>query len=406
MDSVIGYIGAPALSLLSFGSFVAWEKQAMNAVQNAVIASQEHVLVRGGEQYVTDNAASLAATATATNPVTVTVAQLVAQGYVPAGTAAINAFGQAWSIEVTQPAANQLQAVLLSSGGRAVTDPKQLVSVAAEVGAEGGFVPWPGQLGDSTMSPATARGAFGAWQVSLANYANPGSGHFAALLSFSNANTNNNFLYRVAVPGHPELNAMQTDLGMTDQGGTAHNIAGANNVGTNTVTASQDVQPGRTAAAGGSCATLDAISSIPGTGVLYSCVQTPSGLEWQPAGTQIATNGASCPQSGAAGVTTAGVQEICTNGVWAPLNARLGAWSLVAAYYVQGDGSTVPAPNCGGGLGAQAAVTPAQWDSTSALSWQFTATASGPNFTINMKDGSGVPLPTAWAAVQIYCRWQ
>ena len=406
MDSVIGYIGALALSLLSFGSFVVWEKQAMNAVQNAVIASQEHVLVHGGEQYVTDNAASLAATATATTPVTVTVAQLVAQGYVPAGTSPTNAFGQTWSIQVTQPAANQLQAVLLSSGGRAVTDPRQLVSVAAEVGAEGGFVPWPGQLGDATMSPATARGAFGAWQVSLANYANPGSGHFAALLSFSNANTNNNFLYRVAVPGHPELNAMQTDLGMTDQGGTAHNIAGANNVGTNTLTASQNVQPGQTATAGAPCSTLGAISSVPSIGALYSCVQTPSGLEWQADGTQVATNGAACSPNGALGVTTAGVQEICTNGVWAPLDSRLGAYSLVAMYYVQGDGSTVPAPNCGGGMGSHAVVVPAEWDSTAALSWQFAATASGPSYVINMKDGNGAPLPSAWAAVQIYCQWE
>ncbi|WP_204278965.1 shufflon system plasmid conjugative transfer pilus tip adhesin PilV, partial [Klebsiella aerogenes] len=66
------------------------------------------------------------------------------------------------------------------------------------------------------MSPSNANGAFGAWQVNLgaSGFTNAGSGHVANLLAFTSQQSNANYLYRVSVPGHPELNAMQTDLSM------------------------------------------------------------------------------------------------------------------------------------------------------------------------------------------------
>ncbi|MNT46427.1 hypothetical protein D3C72_1830680 [compost metagenome] len=157
-------------------------------------------------QFVQDEAATLVAQATASVPVSVTPAMLVNGGYLPAGFSVTNVFGQTWLLQVMQPTPNNLQALVTSQGGRAITDTRQLVQIAAQAGAQGGFVPYAGQNGDPTMVPTRAYGAYGAWQVPLANYTNPGSGRLASLLAFTGAQANNGYLYRVQVPGAPELN--------------------------------------------------------------------------------------------------------------------------------------------------------------------------------------------------------
>src|SRR5580765_7796791 len=52
-------------------------------------------------------------------------------------------------------------------------------TLVAQAGARGDFVPDTWQLGDATMTPNNAYGAFGGWRVSLTGYTNPGSGHLA-----------------------------------------------------------------------------------------------------------------------------------------------------------------------------------------------------------------------------------
>lgn len=465
MDSLIGYLIAITLSTMSLGGFVVWSQQATSAIQNAAIAGQMRLLERGGEQYIQDNSAVLAATATPTVPVTITVAQLVAGGYVPSGTLPTNALQQTWQIQVLQPVPGSLQGILESTGGLAMSDPKRLVAVAALAGAEGGYVPYTNQLGNAGMTPANAYGSFGTWQTPLAGFTNPGSGHWASLLAFSNANTNNDYLYRIAVPGQPQLNSMQTDLGMTDQGGTPHNVNGANSYnvtgggtfnsdqggslelggnnstagtgtpyidfhlggqgvqdfnariintsdgalqveaanGASTLSVQGYVNPGATAVAGGACASPGSVSAD-GTGILYSCV----GGTWVPDGTPVGALGAGCTTPGEIGKTATGYGLVCTNGVWASVDSRMGAMSLAATYYVMGDGSSVPAPSCAGStFPPRIIVTPAGWQATVALSWQFSATGAGGGWTVNMKDGSGNSLGSgAWAVANVYCRWE
>ncbi len=524
MDSIIAYLMAATLSMLSLGGFIVWGQQATNSIQNAAIAGQMRLLERAGEQYIQDNSAALAASATPTVPVTVTVAQLVAGGYVPAGTMATNALQQAWQIQVLQPTPGSLQALLESIGGRAMSDPKRLVTIAAQAGAEGGYVPYNNQMGTG-VAQTNAYGSYGTWQTPLTGFTNPGPGHWASLLAFSNANTNNNYLYRVAVPGQPSLNSMQTDLGMTDLGGTPHNVNGANSYnvtgggtldsdqggsielgGNNTTAGSgtpyvdfhlggQGVQdfnariinqtdgnleiegahgngslttqgdvnaggmvhamgttvancptgwgcgmttwdlyangsvgvgppggpvnaqmnssgtistvstitPGSVATAGAGCGQSGAIGAdAGGSGRILACV----GGTWTPLGTPVGALGQPCSLSGQIGQTSTGYGLVCTNGVWASADNRMGALSLVATYYVMGDGSFVSAPSCSGStFPPRIVVTPAAWKATSALSWQFSASAAGGGWIVNMKDGSGNPLPNSWAVASVYCRW-
>ncbi|UNK03639.1 shufflon system plasmid conjugative transfer pilus tip adhesin PilV (plasmid) [Ralstonia insidiosa] len=221
MDAILGYMIAIALSLLSVGQFYQWQASGMTNVQTAAAASQQVIYNKAAAQYVQDNGTSIAAIATPTVPVTITTAMLISSGYLPNGFSTTNVFGQTWQLQVLQPTAGTLQSVVQSVGGRAIADTVQLVQIAAQAGAQGGFVPYAGQNGDATMTPANAYGAYGAWKLPLTNFTNPGSGHLVSLLAFTGVSANNSYLYRVQVPGHPELNNMQTDLGMTDQGGAA-----------------------------------------------------------------------------------------------------------------------------------------------------------------------------------------
>ena len=132
---------------------------------------------------------------------------------------ATNAFGQTWQTQVLQPSAGNLQAVVMSYGGTAMSD-KIASKIAGLVGAQGGFIP----KNDSGIYAAgTAYGSFGGWIASTANYGSISGGHLAALLAFNNGQLTSNYLYRNAVPGQPQLNRMGTAL---DMGGNNLNNAG------------------------------------------------------------------------------------------------------------------------------------------------------------------------------------
>ena len=70
----------------------------------------------------------------------------------------------------------------------------------------------PDQSTDSIL------GSYGMWEFDLTKMGipSPGAGHLAALATFGSSELGLDFMYRVAVPGEPELNAMQTNLDMTD----------------------------------------------------------------------------------------------------------------------------------------------------------------------------------------------
>lgn len=254
MDAIIGFIAALTLSLLSMAGFAKYADMGVRNIQTSAIASQGRVIDQAAAQYVQDNAAALAASVPVGGAATtITVNTLQAAGYLPGGFSANTAFGQTWQVQVSQPTAGRLQTIVMTTGGNPITNTAQLAGIAAQIGAEGGFVPYANQGGNSAMNPSNANGAFGAWQVNLgaSGFTNAGSGHVANLLAFTSQQANANYLYRVSVPGHPELNAMQTDLSMQDAGGTAHSIAGVNNVtAAGTVTAGKLVSNGDVTAAG------------------------------------------------------------------------------------------------------------------------------------------------------------
>lgn len=132
----------------------------------------------------------------------------------------LNPFSQKYKIVIrSYPLGGKtiLDALLLTEGGQKIPI-GDLVSISRAVGAAGGYT-----------EAGKAIGTFNLWETTLSAFgggANVGDGHLAsALIVADGASRSNDFLYRSAVPGKPQLNRMNTDL---DLGGNS--IRGVNSI--------------------------------------------------------------------------------------------------------------------------------------------------------------------------------
>lgn len=202
----------PRLSDIMFAGLMDTQKR--QAADHLALVS------RASANYVRKHQTTLISQASATSGPVISVADLVSDGLLPDGFRDRNVWGQSYGIYIRKDAISEhLRAVVLTTGGRGNETDRFLNVVvpgaAALVGGSGGFVPTgdvPGQ------AAGTLQGAGGGWSLSLAGMGvpSPGAGHLGALTSFDASSLGQDFLYRVAVPGHEELNAMQTELDMTD----------------------------------------------------------------------------------------------------------------------------------------------------------------------------------------------
>ncbi|MGE4538392.1 MAG: shufflon system plasmid conjugative transfer pilus tip adhesin PilV [Desulfovibrio sp.] len=192
-----------------------------NELEKRQAADQLVAVTKAAAAYIRKHQTDLLTQTTATSGATIGTDPLVTEGFLEAGFQGHNVWGQTYQIAFRQPSSNTLQAVVLTTGGRG-QDAKDVrfatsvvPSAAAMAGGAGGFVP----TGDIPDQPSSSlRGAFGGWTLNLASIGitSPGPGHLGALSTFDSSSLGQDFLYRVAVPGHPELNQMQTELDMTD----------------------------------------------------------------------------------------------------------------------------------------------------------------------------------------------
>ncbi len=187
-------------------------------IMGTVAAKQLHQVTEAAKGYITAYAGAIEGSATATTPATITVPMLVNTGFLPQGFQSGNPYGQTWEVQVLQPQPGNLQALVLSQGGTPIQS-ADAPRIASEAGAEGGTI-------DTANN--TAQGSYGGWSVSMSGYTNPGAGHLAALVAYSGGQLQSDYLYRVAVPGQPQLNTMQTNLDMGN-----NNINNAQDVNVN-----------------------------------------------------------------------------------------------------------------------------------------------------------------------------
>lgn len=216
MAPVLGALFAILIGLFAIRPYLDYQQRSFENIRVANTAGQFRQILNAVKSYVQSNYA------TATGAVTAT--ELAA--YLPPNVTLTNPYGQQWNIEVAHDSTGALQALVYSSGGTAI--PERLApEIAAETGAEGGFVPYAGQYGSATST--TAIGAYGYWNLNLNSYnVSPGAGHLVGLLTFgADGSLDNSYLYRMKVPRDKNhtLNTMQTNLYMN-----GNKISGAQSV--------------------------------------------------------------------------------------------------------------------------------------------------------------------------------
>lgn len=197
-----------------------------------VAATQAKRVQQAVNTYIKDNHDTIAATATATTPFIFGVSQLISGGYLPAGFSSQNGFSATYQTRVFEPTTNKLNSMTFLNGGVKLS--KSLArKIAIGIGADGGII-----------DNGVAKGALGSWTMNLSSFGgyNPGEGSVVIAGFYENGINISDYLYRKAVPGHPELNTMSTALNMggnniTNAATTTTTILNATNANATTVTA-------------------------------------------------------------------------------------------------------------------------------------------------------------------------
>lgn len=180
-----------------------------------LVSTQQQKVEQAAAAYIKKNYTTLMAS---TLPATKDIDVLRTEGFLPgyffdcATTPCKirNAYSQEYKLVIRKAgtAPNQrLEALVLTFGGQTL-DKGDMIRVARNLGASGGYVEAGGAVGSMQgWAIPNLASAFGAG-------ANVGDGHLASAIYFVDGTQSSDYLYRNAVPGKPELNRMGTALDM------------------------------------------------------------------------------------------------------------------------------------------------------------------------------------------------
>lgn len=219
-------------------------------MEQASAASHLRLVTEAFQGYASLHETELLADAGQASGPSVTLEDLAREGFLPQGFAPTNLWNQDYALYVRKielsfqaegtegdngsddgdddaQTISRLALVVLTSGGRGSVydaDNATFLNVhvpgaAARAGVHAGFI--PGQDRDGVTASDLVSGQ-GSYVLPLADLgiASPGPGHLGAylVLNAREESSSDNFLHRVAVPGRPELNQMETVLDMTGNG--------------------------------------------------------------------------------------------------------------------------------------------------------------------------------------------
>lgn len=208
------------ISLMMVGLYNLWYRSSMT-VQEAQAAQHMQQVADAADRFVKENFTDILAASTSAAGPQYTVANLIAESFLPDGFQETNIWGQDYVIYVRSPRANTLNTYILTYNGREYeaggSDSWATVTVpgaAMLIKGAGGFIPAPvnGASDDFLV------GAAGGYRINLATVGipEPGAGHLGYYSTFDESNIGADFLYRNEVPGHPEYNQMNADLDITN----------------------------------------------------------------------------------------------------------------------------------------------------------------------------------------------
>lgn len=197
-----------------------------DSVRMNIAASQARRVEAAANKYIMDNYAAIGAASSPSQGYTLTVPMLVTAGYLPAGFSARNHYSSTYKTLIYQPEKNKFHSMTFLTGGTRLSL-SQARKLAGYIGASGGYI-----------QGNVAKGALGAWTEKLSAFGgfNPGEGHVVMAGFYANGAVVNDYLYRKAVPGHPELNTMSTAL---DMGG--HDVTAVNNLSASGTVSAREV---------------------------------------------------------------------------------------------------------------------------------------------------------------------
>ncbi len=206
MADLIALMIAISVSFMAGRPIVEAQHYSMQTIRDSVTAYELKEISDAGTNYIEQNYSALSGNSGTT---TVTVPELISADVLDPSFQPESPFGQVWEVQINKSASGTLQGVVISTGGSPMTEAEANQAATRSEGV-GGDIPYA-----VNGNTSYAVGAYGGWKLSMANYTNPGPGHMVGLLAYnSGQQLDNDQLYRVAVPGQPQLNTMQTTLDM------------------------------------------------------------------------------------------------------------------------------------------------------------------------------------------------
>ena len=216
-------------------------------MEQASAASHLRMVAEAFQGYASLHETELLAEAGQASGPSVTLEDLAREGFLPQGFAATNLWNQDYVLHVRKielsfqaeateggdgsdddaQTISRLALVVLTSGGRGSVydaDNATFLNVhvpgaAARAGVHAGYIPGRDRDGATASDLVSGQGSYVLPLADL-GIASPGPGHLGAylVLNAREESSSDNFLHRVAVPGRPELNQMETVLDMTGNG--------------------------------------------------------------------------------------------------------------------------------------------------------------------------------------------
>lgn len=224
--NIFGAIGAVVTLIIMLPVLLHWMDAGLISQQQRVISTHLITVTRAARQYVNKHQDTLLSRSSVASGPTVSINDLITDGFLNEGFSPRNAWLQDYQIHVRQPHTGTLQAIILTTGGRVNESPKfqnmVVPGAAALVGGAGGYIS-SGLVEGQTANLLIGAGHGWTLDLSSVGIASPGAGHLGAVSSYDSSALGQDFLYRIHVPGQPELNAMQTALDMTEH--TVNNVS-------------------------------------------------------------------------------------------------------------------------------------------------------------------------------------
>ena len=223
----LALLGMIVLAASTFFETLAAERRARIAVQQLTVladASASHVHGRFPELLV----------AARGDPVEITLAQLKGAGSLPADFSAVDALGRGYRVLILAAGADAIDVLAAErvESGDTVAPSAALLEAAGEIRLGLVAPDAPSRLAGPTIDHDVS-----AFQAAFAGA--PAVGALAALRRFDHQAVYGGRLQRLAVPGFPDANRMETDL---DMGGNA--ISGAGRVSAESLALSGDLEAG------------------------------------------------------------------------------------------------------------------------------------------------------------------